>query len=364
MADYIVQGKKGNGKSLVSVSRMREALLAGNIVATNLDLFLEHMLPPGTRNCLVYRLPDKPAAADLKAIGRGLPHGVVDESRYGSIFLDECATILNARTFNDKGRAEFLDYYVHSRKLAWHTYFICQNLVQIDKQVRESLADLVVTCKRLDRLRVPFLGAFTKTFLGFEIRPPKAHIATVKYGHGVEAMMSDRWYYTGTDLYKAYDTEQVFRDDYPHGLYCYLSPWHLSCKLGPPFKNFVGPLRPIDMVLVKPRVKERKRANSVMKYLGVVLLVGILLGVFADRFFYSRKPGAVNLAKPGAVASQVVQDKKFSDSVHGSGFFRNGGVVTVILSDGTSVTPKSFTTVGNRWEAQLDSGVWVKGGQE
>lgn len=365
MADYIVQGKKGNGKSLVCVSRMREALLSGNIVATNLDLYLEHMLPPGTRDCLVYRLPDKPTAADLKAIGRGLPKGQVEESRYGSIFLDECATILNARTFNDKGRAEFLDYYVHSRKLGWHTYFICQNLVQIDKQVRESLADMVVTCKRLDRVRVPFIGAISKMLLGVEIRPPKAHVATVRYGHGNDAMLSDRWYYTGTDLYKAYDTEQVFRDSYEDGIYCLLTPWHLSCKLGPPSKNFVGPLRPVDMVLVKPRIKHRDRNKSVMKYLGVVLILGIFLGVFADRFFTGRRPGApAAVAAKSAAAAAVVPGRKYAEGVHGAGYFRNGSAVTVMLSDGSAVVPKSFTATGDRWEAELESGDWIKGGQQ
>jgi hypothetical protein len=366
VADYIVQGKKGNGKSLICVSRMRETLLAGNTVATNLDLFLEYMLPPGTRNILVYRLPDKPTAEDLKMIGRGLPKGVVDESRYGSIFVDECATILNARTFNDKGRAEFLDYYVHSRKLSWHTYFICQNLVQIDKQVRESLADLVVTCKRLDRVRIPFIGVLSKNLLGFEIRPPKAHVATVKYGSGHEAMTSDRWLYTGTDLYKAYDTEQVFRNDYDSGVYCFLTPWHLSVNLVPPDKKFVGPIRPgkIDWIVKSGRVRERNRGSAVMKYLGVVLLLGIVLGVFGQRFYSSRHPAipVSAVSVPGAVQSSDA--RKYSDVVHATGYFRNGPVITLMLSDGTSIRPKSFETVGAGWEAQLDNGLWVKGGDK
>lgn len=365
MADYIVQGKKGNGKSLVCVSRMREALLAGNTVATNLDLYLEHMLPPGTRNILVYRLPDKPTAEDLKAIGRGAPDGKVDESRYGSIFVDECATILNARTFNDKGRSEFLDYYVHSRKLRWNTYFICQNLVQIDKQVRESLADLIVTCKRLDRVRVPFLGVITKNLLGFEIRPPKAHIATVKFGIGQEAMLSDRWVYTGTDLYKAYDTEQVFKNDYEHGLYCYLTPWHLSVKISPPGKDFCGPLRPgkWDWIVTKRRVVERKRNVAIMKYASVVLFVGIAIGAFGQRFYMQKNPQMLASApgSPGKPGNLVVAEKKYAENVQVAGFFRNGSEITLLMADGSSVIPKSFTTVGDMWEAQLDSGVWVKG---
>jgi len=54
------------------------------------------------------------------------------------------------------------------------------------------------------------------------------HVATVKSGKGNDALMSDRWMYTGTRLYSAYDTNQVFKADYQHGLFCYLPPWHLT----------------------------------------------------------------------------------------------------------------------------------------
>lgn len=367
MADYIVQGKKGNGKSLVCVGRIRDALVARNVVATNLDLYLEHMLPPGVRDILCYRLPDKPTAEDLKMIGRGSPAGQVDESRYGSIVVDECATILNARTFNDKGRAEFLDYYVHSRKLGWHTHFICQNLVQIDKQVRESLADLIVTCRRMDRVRIPFIGALTKHLFGFEVRPPKVHVATVRYGTGADSMLSDRWTYTGTDLYKAYNTEQVFRNDYDSGLYCYLTPWHLSCKLAPPGRKFVGPLRPgkIDWVLEKGRVSEKRKGASTLKYIGLVLLAGIVIGAAGHRFYAARHPQpgqTVASSRPGAIASAT--ERKYSETVRVVGVIRNGASTLLLLSDGTSVVPKVFETSGEAWSAQLDSGEWVRGGQK
>lgn len=229
MSDYLVYGKKGNGKSLICVGRMRDALLAGKIVATNLDLNLEFLLPAGARNVRCYRLPDRPTIDDLRAIGRGSDK--IDESSYGLIVLDECAAMLNARSYNDKGRKDMLDWFVHSRKLGWDSYFICQNPVQIDKQVRESLVELTVNCKRLDKVRIPFIGSFTKNVLGFELRPPKVHVATVRYGSGHEAVVSDRWTYTGTHLYKGYDTQQVFRENYEHGLFCQLSPWHVKGRV-------------------------------------------------------------------------------------------------------------------------------------
>jgi hypothetical protein len=232
MADYIVQGKKGDGKSLVCVGKIRDALLAGKAVATNLNLNLEKMLPAGIKNVRCYRLPDYPTLADMEAIGKGSDK--LDESTYGLIVLDEMAVWMNSRQFADKARLPLLSWFVHSRKKRWDCMFICQSMNdQLDKQFRNALADHQVNCRRLDKVRVPFLGPLTKHILGKEIRPPKVHVAGVRYGMEHNAMKSDTWAYRGHDLYEAYDTEQVFDSEYPHGIYSYLSPWHLKGRFEP-----------------------------------------------------------------------------------------------------------------------------------
>lgn len=362
MADYIIHGKKGNGKSLVTVGRMRDALLERRVVATNLNLYVEHMFPKGLRDFRCYRLPDRPTIDDLLMIGRGSDQ--IDESSYGIIGLDECASMLNSRTFSDKGRGPFLDWFVHSRKLGWDSYFICQNPVQIDKQVRESLVELSVSCKRMDRLRVPFIGGLTKILLGFEIRPPKIHVATVRYGTGHEAMISDRWIYRGTELYSGYDTRQVFRENYSDGVYMLLSPWHLSAKLVPPAKGFVGPMRAGTWDWeVTPRYTEKKMGENKLKYIGVVLLIGVVIGVFGHKFFAKPKQFASSaVGSPAAVgALPVVPVSKYSQTITAVGLLRSGGAVSILLSDGRTVVPLSFMSAGSGWEAEIESGVWVKG---
>lgn len=213
MADYLVTGKKGNGKSLVCVARIREALRRGAPVATNLDLYLDKLLPADNRNARVIRLPDKPSRADLEAIGSAYL-GKYDERRFGVLVLDELATWLNSRTFQDKDRQGVLEWLAHSRKLHWDTYLIAQHPNQIDKQVREALAEFHVICRRADRLRIPLVG----------LKPPRLHIAYVRYGVDQHALLSDRWMYRGNDLFDAYDTEQVFRSNYPHGVHCLVPP--------------------------------------------------------------------------------------------------------------------------------------------
>lgn len=217
MADYLVTGKKGNGKSLICVARIQQALKRGCRIATNLDLNLEHLLPLENRTARVIRLPDRPTRDDLEALGSGFD-GPYDEDKFGLLVLDELATWLNARTFADKGRAGVLDWLAHSRKLHWHTYLIAQGPNQIDKQVREALVEYHVVCRRTDRLKVPFLP----------LRMPKAHVAFVRYGVEQHALISDRWYFRGLDLYKAYDTEQKFSESYDKGIYSLVPPGYWS----------------------------------------------------------------------------------------------------------------------------------------
>lgn len=241
MAIYLISGKLGSGKTLSAVGRIRDKLLAGCRVATNLDLRLENLLPPyaGRRrrsdgasgwyqpvNCI--RIPDKPTVEDLELIGCG--NEEMDESKNGIIVLDELAVWLNSRTFNDKSRAPVIDWLLHSRKHGWDVYFICQHIEQIDKQVRQALVEYLVVCRRLDRIKIPLIGGLIKSLTAGYISGnlPKVHVATVRYGTQPDAIKSDTWVYQGKDLYNGYDTRQVFSDSYAHGPYTYLPPWHLG----------------------------------------------------------------------------------------------------------------------------------------
>jgi hypothetical protein len=151
MAVYAITGKLGSGKGKGAMKLLRDYLRAGKRVATNCDVFLEHMVDAQSRMPVI-RVPDKPTAADLYAIGSGnrfvafepicnrtekgyeyippspqLLEGF-DESHNGALSLDECASWLNTRTYQDKGRSELLEWAIHARKYGWDVYFICQPL--------------------------------------------------------------------------------------------------------------------------------------------------------------------------------------------------------------------------------------------
>lgn len=223
MSVFIVTGKLGNGKTLVSVGRIRDAIRAGCKIATNLDIDLKAMFHKQARNINLMRIPDKPTIYDLNAIGKGYDGVEYDESKFGLLVLDECGTWFNSRNWQDKTRSEVNNWFLHARKLGWHVYIIIQDISMLDSQARDAIGELLVTCKRLDKLRVPGIGGLIKMFTGWNPTMPRIHRAKVTYADG---LVSDVWVYRGNDLFKCYDTRQSFIQNYPHGTHSVLTPWH------------------------------------------------------------------------------------------------------------------------------------------
>lgn len=216
MPTYSVEGKLGTGKSKFCVWMAQNALREGRQVASNLDLDMEKLLPGKRRTYL--RVPDKPTAADLMAIGHGNPDSY-DEGKNGLLILDELGTWLNSRSFQDKDRAGMLDWLIHARKYGWDVYLIVQDAAMIDKQVRVALIEYQCKCMRMDKVRIPFVGWLIGALHSKWGYLPRFHIVTARVGEGQGAVTAERWYYRGDDLHAAYDTRQVFRSDYDKGTY-------------------------------------------------------------------------------------------------------------------------------------------------
>ena len=221
MAVYIVTGKLGSGKTLISVGRIFDYLKDGRPVATNLDLHLDKYLRPTSKKTVV-RIPDKPLAEDLLGLGYG--NITTDEEKNGLIVLDELGSWLNTRSWQDKTRKPLLDWFIHARKYGWDLMLIVQDISMLDSQLRDALCEHLVVCRRLDRLRIPFIGGALQYF-GLKGTLPKIHSAKAYYGDNELALIAHRWWYKGHDFYSAYDTKQIFSPSYAHGLYSILSPW-------------------------------------------------------------------------------------------------------------------------------------------
>lgn len=226
MAVYSVEGKLGTGKTKFAVWRAQLALAAGRRVASNVELRCDRLVR--RRRVTYVRIPDKPTADDLHAIGHGNPESY-DEDRNGVLILDELGTWLNSRSFQDKGRAAVLDWLIHARKFGWDVYLIVQDAQMIDRQVRDALIEYAARCVRLDKVRLPLIGGWLNDLFGGRVGYlPRLHLVSARVGYGAGSVVAERWQYRGDWLHDCYDTRQVFCADYPHGSHSVLHPDHFS----------------------------------------------------------------------------------------------------------------------------------------
>lgn len=271
MTDYALTGKKGTGKSKHAVLIIRDKYLKQKrLVATNLDLNLEPMFGMFSRATYV-RIPDKPKSFDLLAAGHGNPDSY-DEDLNGALVLDEMGTWLNTRTFGDKDRAAVLDYFAHARKHGFDTWYIMQNVVQVDKQLRESFIEQTVRHTSFAKVKIPFFGWILGALFGERAAyMPRFHSAVFRIGVNPQDMVTNRAVFTGKDIEPCYDTRQVFLENYEHGTHSVLSPWHVKGRYMPqparPFLLeladwFMGRGRTVDRPSRRPLVRDPVAARA------------------------------------------------------------------------------------------------------
>lgn len=208
MPGWIIQGVRGEGKSLAAVGKIREYMLRGRPVATNLNLFLEKFLPEDNA-VISYRLPDHPRLADFQLLPPAYDPKYKKEDMNGLLVLDELGTWLNARNWNDKSRLEMLNWLFLSRKDHWDIILLAQDYEMIDAQVRTTLCDYLVQASRLDRQKIPYLAGAMK-FFGLSGMMPRVHRYHVFYGMSQQTAPVETWSYTGHEFYSGYDTNQKF----------------------------------------------------------------------------------------------------------------------------------------------------------
>jgi hypothetical protein len=203
------------------------AILDGRRIATNLDLFVEHLVSPFRRDVSITRTSDVPTLEDLDNLGLGYEGEFKGDAHNGLIVFDECAKWLNSRGYRDKGRQALVDWMIHARKKRWDIIFIIQDVNAMDKQFRELFCEHVVYCRRLDRFNVPIIGPAYKAIAGKPLKGPRMHVGIVKYGEKESSPNVESWWYRGTALFDAYDTEQGFASD-SFANRSMLTPWHVK----------------------------------------------------------------------------------------------------------------------------------------
>lgn len=210
MPGWIIQGVRGEGKSLCAVGKIKEYMQRGRPVATNLTLYLDKFLP-ADNDVISFRLPDHPRLEDLQLLPPAYDPKYKGEDMNGLLVLDELGTWLNARNWNEKTRLGLLNWLFLSRKYHWDLILLAQDFEMIDAQVRTSLCDFLVQASRLDRQKIPYFASILK-MLGFSGNMPEIHRYHVFYGMSTNQQPQATWSYTGKDFYDGYDTNQIFKD--------------------------------------------------------------------------------------------------------------------------------------------------------
>lgn len=234
MTVYFVTGGLGSGKGLAAMYKIRDYANNGVKIAGNLDVYLEHLCTNKNSKLSYTRVPDRPTKHDLESLGSG--NEGYDPYENSLLVLDELATWFNSRTWNEKGRAEILDWLLHSRKHGWDVILIVQSIETIDKQLIEGLMGNHVPMSDLSQINVPLIGRLWRQFSpkNRPLKLPKIHTGTVLYKNKVRA---DKWTFRGRDLYKTYDTKQIFNEVSPFNTHSMLSRWHLEGRYNTQIKG-------------------------------------------------------------------------------------------------------------------------------
>lgn len=324
MAEAILfTGKRGEGKTKSAVRMIRDYLREGRIVATNLDINLEAMLPAFS-DAVAYRLPDHPSPEDLEALPLGNPNPL-DEKRNGLLVLDEVSTFLNSREWQKGDRAGFISWLAQSRKLGWDLVLIAQHPRMIDAQIRDSLFELHANCRRLDKMAVPMVSPVWQWLTGKPLRMPSLHIVTMRYGFAPGAPKALSWWYSGADLHSAYDTlQKISPITGQEGLSMFLSPWKTKGR----YLSKVALYRGVGMA---------------------AFVLGALVGI-AGAYGYS-------VVKPED--APVAQVEKVDGKSFIAGIVSAGDRVQLLLTDGRSVRSEA-AKMADGGVIHRAGGVWYR----
>jgi hypothetical protein len=343
----LLTGKRGNGKGLFATSRIVDTIKAGRMVATNMNLFLEHVVPLWNK-VRPWRLPDWPTAADLGQMplgnkGLAWAEGFDEktgmrnvemlagykDTENGLLVLDEVSGFLNSRDWQNKDRQAMLDWLAHSRKYGWDLLFTCQHQKQIDAQLRESLFELWGVAKDLGKIEVQVLGRITRNLLGWKLKLPTIYQTTVRMGFERNSPVNDVLrVWDPKRIQRGYDTLQKIHPALGVQTGCgyqMLSAWDLKGR-------------------------HISRWTMYRQIILMSLMVGITFGVVGDRV--QRRLGLTG-EKPQEVAEATAPP----DAV--MGYLQEGGRYRIALADGSSVLADRFTQTPTGWRANVGKQIYT-----
>lgn len=122
------------------------------------------------------------------------------------LIIDECQTMFNSRSWNQKGRSQWCIFFSQHRKFGYSIILVSQSKEQIDKQIRKQFQyDFNHRNAKYFKLIGLFFSLF---FFGNFIVIPVKSMDTGKHDH-TEFLLCGKRYYKLYDSYKIFDTEAL-----------------------------------------------------------------------------------------------------------------------------------------------------------
>lgn len=138
-------GVPGSGKSLHSIRLICAYLQEGKNVIANFPLKVNKVKK--NRGRFFYVSNDDFSTEYLLQFSKTMHRP--EEENQTLIMIDEASVKFNSRTFNAKDRLGFCSFFAQHRKYGFNVVLVCQNLRQIDRQIRDEI-ELEVKHRKLN----------------------------------------------------------------------------------------------------------------------------------------------------------------------------------------------------------------------
>lgn len=203
---FLYSGTPGSGKSLHMAMCIYHQLRAGVPVITNFDINPDFV--SSSRGGAWYRYLDN---LDLK------PEALVEYARdYWSrsgerfkegrikLYIDECQILFNARSWDMKGRAEWIKFFTQHRKYGYDVILVAQFDRMIDRQLR-SLIEYECIHRKFSNFGV--WGKVVSLALGGNAFVSVKTWYPLKQKVGSEIIRVRKKYYSLYDSYRTFEEE-------------------------------------------------------------------------------------------------------------------------------------------------------------
>lgn len=141
-------GTPGSGKSLHSIRRILQYLKAGKQVIANFPIKVNN-LPEKHRNGRYFYVKNEQITVDYLYQFATMYHPT-DAENQTLVMIDEASIKFNCRTYSSKDRLAFCDFFAQHRKLGYDIVLVCQNLRQLDRQIRDNV-EIELVHRKLNR---------------------------------------------------------------------------------------------------------------------------------------------------------------------------------------------------------------------